>query len=480
MAEPIVDLFAAETAAQLAWTWYLLKPRLAEVSPLIPERIRLEIDRRVLTPCLTRDDFGWMGLSHRNPVNNWNPWINSNWLACALLIEMDEKRRLAAVAKILRSLDRFLDGYHDDGGCDEGPSYWFRAGASLFDNLDLLDSASKGAMNFYEVPLVREIGRYIYRAHIHGPYFTNFADAPAKVGIAADLVFRYGRAIGDPVMAAFGAWAAEEQKAGGVRSDSIGRNLPALFNVNNLRRAPRAQPLVGDVWLPGIQVMMARRKAGSAEGLYLAAQGGHNAESHNHNDVGNFMIYANGRPAIIDVGVETYTAKTFSSKRYEIWTMQSAYHNLPTVNGVMQSAGRQFRATDVSCRIDAASAEFRLDLAQAYPPEAGIQSWRRAFRFDRANNEIEITDAYSLDKAAQRITLTLMCANRPAEAAGLLKLEDNVRVRYDAAALKASIEEIPLQDGRLRATWGERLWRVLLTAERPAQKGEFKVRVSQT
>ncbi|WP_092282222.1 hypothetical protein [Caldicoprobacter faecalis] len=49
----------------------------------------------------------------------------------------------------------------------------------------------------------------------------------------------------------------------------------------------------------------------------------------------------------IDVGVETYTAKTFSSSRYEIWTMQSQYHNLPTVNGVCQQAGEQYRTIDV-------------------------------------------------------------------------------------------------------------------------------------
>ena len=105
------------------------------------------------------------------------------------------------------------------------------------------------------------------------------------------------------------------------------------------------------MWLPGIQIMAARVREGSADGLYLAAQGGHNAESHNHNDVGNFIVYANGEPAIIDVGVETYTAKTFSPQRYDIWTMQSAYHNLPTVNGVMQGAGREFEARNVDVQI---------------------------------------------------------------------------------------------------------------------------------
>ena len=128
--EPIVDLFAAETASLLAWTWYLAGDSLARVSPLVPERIRLEIDRRVLTPCLTRDNFSWMGFSG-GPPNNWNPWICPNWLTSALVMERDEARRQAAVSKILRCLDNFLNGYADDGGCDEGPGYWGRAGDSF-------------------------------------------------------------------------------------------------------------------------------------------------------------------------------------------------------------------------------------------------------------------------------------------------------------------------------------------------------------
>ncbi len=142
--EPIVDLFAAETAGLLAWTLYLLEGPLRAVSPLIPERIRLETDRRVLTPAQTRD-FSWMGFAGHS-VNNWDPWICSNWLTAALLVEREEPRRALAVYRILRCLDNFLNSYADDGGCDEGPSYWGRAGASLFDCLELLHQASSGAL----------------------------------------------------------------------------------------------------------------------------------------------------------------------------------------------------------------------------------------------------------------------------------------------------------------------------------------------
>jgi hypothetical protein len=480
--EPTVDLFAAETSAQLAWTEYLLGPLIEKAHPLIRERLYLEVDRRVLAPNLKRIDFWWMGLDPKlnRTMNNWNPWINSNWLASALLVERDPQRRLAAFGKILRSLDVFLDSYHDDGGCDEGPGYWDRAGGSLFDNLELFHSASKGAIDFYNVPLVREIGRYIYRAHIHDDWYTNFADASAQVRIGGDMVFRYGQRIGDEKMQLLGAWAAQRGGVRAARGGSLGRQLPALFNLAAIQKAPASQALVRDVWLPGIQVMTARRKEGSAEGLYLAAQGGHNAESHNHNDVGNFMVYANGSPAIIDIGVETYSAKTFSAQRYEIWTMQSAYHNLPTIGGAMQAAGREYEATEVSYKAGEAAVEFSLNIAQAWPRQAGLESWRRRFRFDRAKNGIEVLDDYSLAKPAGRITLTLMTPCVVTESgAGELKLADKVKVLFDGGALKPVIEEIKVTDGRLRPVWGERLFRILLTAEKPPAKGTFRVRVVQ-
>jgi len=475
--EPVVDLFAAETGSLLAWTTYLLEPQLAKISQLLPRRIYREVGRRILTPNLQRDDFWWMGFGDRS-VNNWNPWINSNWLTCALLLERDDSRRVAAVHKILRSLDRFLDGYPDDGGCDEGPGYWGRAGASLFDCLELLRSASAGAIDFYSMPLVREIGRYIYRVHIYDDYFINFADASAIVHVPADLVFRYGRRIGDEKMQALGCFAFQHHNRTG-RIESIGRQLPALFDLEFLRAAAQTQPLLRDAWLSGIQVMAARCNENSAKGLYLAAKGGHNAESHNHNDVGNFIVYADGRPAIIDVGVGTYTAKTFSAHRYDIWTMQSAYHNLPTIDGVMQGAGRQFAAGEVSYRASGAAAEFALNIEHAWPSEAGLAAWHRTLRLERRQNEIEVLDRYVLSKDAARITLTLMTPRKPDGVAGELLLPPDVVVSYDARGLKPIIEEIRIEDGHLKSVWGECLYRVLLTSEQPPLQGTFALRIHQ-
>lgn len=487
-AEPIVDLFAAETGESLAWTDYLLGEQLDKVSPMIRKRILLEMDRRILTPCLTREDFGWMGFAGGR-VNNWNPWCNASWLTCTLLVEPDADRRIAAVAKIVHSLDHFLDAYADDGGCDEGPGYWGRAGASLFDCLELLHGATGGQIDVYDRPLIQEIGRYIYRVHIADDTFVNFADASAQAHPPAELVYRYGKRIGDHRLAAFGAYLRSREQGGfaGAKDYTVGRYLSEIFHAAELDAVRASAPLPRDVWLDGIKVMTARCREGTSDCYFVAAKGGHNAESHNHNDVGNFIVYMNGRPILIDIGVETYSRKTFSSQRYEIWTMQSAWHNLPTIDGTMQSPGGQFAAKDVQYEADDDHAQLRLDIASAYPRDAGLKSWVRTVRLNRGRH-VAISEEYSLDKAVGRITLSLVTPCKVSEPEnGRLLLETVnpdeppvvMQVVYDGAKLKSTVETVPVEDARLRAVWPERLTRILLRADKPAMEDMWTVRIER-
>jgi hypothetical protein len=220
--------------------------------------------------------------------------------------------------------------------------------------------------------------------------------------------------------------------------------------------------------------MAARIEQGSTKGLYLAAEAGNNGKSHNHNDVGNFIVYANGEPAIIDVGVETYTAKTFGPHRYELWTMQSAFHNCPTIDGVMQSPGRQFAAAAVTC----SPGELHMDIAGAYPQESKLKSWQRGIKLDRATNQIEINDTYALTQSAREITLTLMTPCKVTQESGYLALENKVRVAYDPSLIPA-IEQIKLDDANLKRVWGDRVYRILLKAQNPPQSAQWKLHITQ-
>jgi len=492
--EPTVDLFAAETVALLAWTLYLLGGRLDTVSPQVRARILAESKRRVLDPCLARDDFWWMSFDPgAHAINNWNPWINSNWITAVLLLEPDSARRVTAIHKILRSLDVFLGTYAEAGGCDEGPGYWGRAAASLFDCLDLLHSATGGGIDVWHKAKVQNMGRFIYRTHISGTYFVNFADASAVNRPVPSLVYRYGKAIDDQDMMAFGVWL-----QGGLPGDigkqesTLARILPALFRVPTLLDVEAAEPQPRDAWFDGIQVMVARDQAGSADGFFVAAKGGHNNESHNHNDVGNFVVYVDGKPVMVDAGVETYRRQTFSPQRYEIWTMQSGCHTLlPTVDGVMQAPGGTFAARDVVYGLGEDMAQLSMDLAGAYPPEAKLRSWQRVIRLNRGA-DVEITDTYVLAESVSEIVLGVLTPCTVELGEGEVRLvaaqfgpddlnrtSGSVTLAYPAAVTDVSVERVPITDTRLGGVWGDDLTRVVFRVVAPSQQGSWTWRIAQ-
>jgi hypothetical protein len=463
---PGVDLWIGETVGLLAWTVYLLGTELDEVSPLIRERILYEADRRVLTPCRERDFF-WM-----KGKGNWNPWITSNWLMAVLLLEQDDLKRISAINKIFDSLDYFLQHYPGDGGCDEGPGYWRHAAASLYDCLEILSSASKGRINIFDQELIKNMGRYIYRVHIAEQFFMNFADSPAKILLPAELLLRYGKSINDPGLVEFGSSIVQLDDY--ILSGNLYRQLAALFNttVDGPSSTITKPPLPRDVWLEKLQVMAARSKNGEKAGLFLGAKGGSNGEGHNHNDVGNFLVYANGVPVIIDVGPEIYTAKNSSLQRYDIWTMQSGFHNLPTIGGIMQHAGKKYAAKEVFYHSEDKFAQLSMDIAGAYSPEAGLSTWKRTVCLKRGS-DITVTDSYHLLKPASELYLSLMTPCLVHQVTpGVLKLTDDnlmspIEIRFEREKWQFFSENIPLTDKNLTSVWGEQLTRILLKTNHP-------------
>ena len=492
IAEPIVDLFAGESAVTVAWTLYLLGPELDRVSPQLRRRAEFELQRRILRPVLDRDDFGWMALSVTSPdrrPNNWTPWISASVLTTTLLSEPDASRRVRTVHKMLRSLDGFLKFYPSDGSCDEGPGYWGRAGGSLLDCLDLLHSATDGKLDVYTEPLVQEIGRFIYRAYIGGDYFVPIGDCSARLQPERGVVFRYGKCIHDPNLKALAAYGASVKSV--LQDTFMGRRLNEVFDAGEILSAnPSSPPLLREVWLGSfdLQLMTARSRAGSTDGLYVAAWGGHNAQSHNHNDVGNFIIFDNSQPVFVDAGAPTYTAQTFSSKRYDHWAFQSAFHNLPTINGIMQSAGRQFAARAVVCETNELVAQLQMDIAPAYPPAAKVKSWLRTVRLHRGR-DVEITEAFELSEISGETTLNLLT---PLEAdtsqSGQVILHGitqsgpsppGLRLEYDATKLAPTVDRIPMTDARLAKSWGTSLNHLVLHARSGASKDTWTLRLTE-
>lgn len=490
--EQVVDLGAGETAALISWIDYLLGTELDTVSPVIRTRITHEIQNRILEPCLNRADFWWMAWDTQgHPINNWNPWIVANWISSALLIEKDPELRARHVEKAQRVLDIFINSYPADGGCDEGPSYWGRAGASMFEALDWMYGASAGRISIFDEPLIANMGRYILTAHVGGGWYKNFADANARSFVDGALTYRYGKAVGDDELAAFGAYLWQQQhQAFTPNLGSIGRVLPDLFLAAELANVPAKDPLPRDGWLPDLQIMTARDQAGTTDGLYVTAKGGHNDESHNHNDVGSFIAYLDGLPLIIDVGPEIYTAKTFSDQRYEIWTMRSSWHNVPLINGIEQAPGRSFAASDVRHEASDEMAVFKLNLAAAYPADSGIQEWHRTITLHRGTR-LKISENFELDNTNE--VAVHLVTNRPIEIVNdksgqpaFLKLgrfpgSDSGReamITWGQNDVNVRITNFEVTDSRLLGVWGDQVSRIEFVKTSPESRDAMSVTIA--
>ncbi|MBY5420343.1 heparinase (plasmid) [Rhizobium leguminosarum] len=451
--QPVVDLFAAETAALLATVVALLRDELDGISPEITARVEREIEIRILSPYLDRH-FWWMGRGEER-MNNWTAWISQNVLLTVFSLKTDQPTRHAVVKKALGSLDAFLKDYAEDGACEEGVLYYRHAALCLHGALTILDTVAPGLFGrFWQQPKIRNMAEYIAYMHVAGRYYFNFADSSAVVEPCSAREYLFGRAVGSEMLAEFAA---------SDRAASDNPHLPGEWNLwyrvqellagPTLPAAAPPHPASGrDIFYPGIGLFIAR------DGQFsLAVKGGNNGEGHNHNDVGSVTLYKNGRPFLIDVGVETYTAKTFSARRYEIWTMQSTFHNLPTFAGVMQSAGEAFGARDVEVGFDEGSARISLDISGAYPPEAQLHSYRRVVSLLRGRH-VEIVDTYDGGKPA---VLSLMTCLAPTAGPDRIDLADLGSIFVEGAG-EIEIDEIVVDDARLRSAWPEKIYRLRL------------------
>ena len=510
--EPIVALFSAETGSLLAAVLTVVGPQLDDFSPMVAERIRHEILHRLITPFLERDDFWWIGLTEKE-VNNWTPWIVASLLSALLGLEPSLDMMRAVMRKGTDCISRFLDVYADDGGCDEGASYWSHAAGSLFDAADLLRHLTAGGLDLLSLPKVREMGRYLSRVHIDSGWFVNYADGPAwNEQASPQLVFRFGEAIGDERLEALGVDLFRTLTPGPfdpMRYRYAGRGIWSLLYSRALRESRARYSPVSEAWMPGIQVVTARAgdRRGNRRGLFFSAKGGDNHESHNHNDVGSFVLFLDGRPVIIDPGVEEYTSKTFSEDRYTIWTMRSAYHNLPVINGSEQrpdSAGDPHPAADVGVELSKDAVRFSLDLAPAYPP-CGVHSWQRTYTLERGSHPaltvVEAIRASRLPSAAELVFMTwreprvtadgfTVAAGNAVPAGGRASADapgqpDEAQVSLvmgpcrNARVGKPIVERIAIDDQRLEKVWGSGIYRVVVPVHDIGEKAEIGYTIAE-
>ena len=520
-----VDLFNAETASMLSWTLYMIGAQIDKKERGLCDSVRSEITYRFLHPTLYNKQ-GW-----KANANNWNTWITTNWLQTALICggglrqkasyrqsnaadEIDERRK--TFEGIKQCMRTFLKGYPDDGGCEEGVGYWDCAGGSFFESLYFMQfapSGAQGGLSASDVQLqldeaqrekVAAMGRFITSMYVDDLNFVNFSDAQAHNVPNINILFPYGAYLHDEPMMQLAAYVAEKYhymehpstlflKSGNY--PKLGRELMLLSMLDKLRATKAVQPRTKDAYLANSQIMVA-----SNEDWLVAAKGGNNAESHNHNDIGNFIVYHHAQPVIIDLGRDTYTSQSFGNRRFELMNCRSAYHNVPLVNGCEQKDGKAYRAHQVSYVANDSLSSIAMNLEKAYPVDAHVEAWRRTISLDRAKSEVRIEENFQVDAASSQESesqsasskmtgcqssatqIVLMTFGKPilASSGRILLQEGNAALEYDAHQLTASVEKVQMADGIMKTQWKDNVYRITLQRKDEKQVDGKQVDGKQT
>jgi hypothetical protein len=155
--------------------------------------------------------------------------------------------------------------------------------------------------------------------------------------------------------------------------------------------------------------------------------------------------------------------------------MQSGYHNVPIINGVMQKDGREFEAKDIVSR----PGFFSADISGAYPEEASVSRWVRSYKVK--GESLEISDSFTLDELKSPNEIVFMAWGKVSHAKDgqvSIKVADvEASLEYPAADFDAVIEPITLNDPKIIEMWGREIVRIRLVAEKLQKKSTYKFRI---
>lgn len=395
-----IDLGAVRTAWNMATIDYWLAEKL---SPECRRLIASELERRIFTPFEQAVKTGNPRLGWVTTTNNWNAVCLAGVVGAALENIPSPERRGFFVAAAEKYIQYFLQGFTPDGYCSEGIGYW-NYGFGHFTLLgETLYQATKGQLDLFALPGVEQIALFGYRMEMAPDIYPAFADCsvgsrPGAV-LSAYLSRRFDLGLKDLEKRYLGV---------GAGPDSFLPDVAIYAMPNSVVDRPASATVrrheIRD-WFSDAGIMICRPADLSPDKLAVALKGGHNAEHHNHNDVGSFVVALAGETPLLDPGAEVYTARTFSSHRYESKVLNSYGHPVPVVAGQLQRTGSQARAKVLETQFTDQADVYRIDITSAYSV-AELKSLVREFRYERqgrgrliVTDHVEMTSPQSFEEA---------------------------------------------------------------------------------
>jgi len=386
-----IDLGSSAFSWSLATADYLLADKL---SPEIRRLIRDNLNRRIFGPYQDmvlgkRQQNWWL-----TGTNNWNAVCLANVTGSALAVLDSPRQRAFFIAAAENYSKHFLEGFTDDGYCSEGLGYWNYGFGYYVMLSEMIYQATGGKVDLLQNKKAQKAATFGTNIEIINGVYPAFADCSINAQPSSKLMYFLSRRLGF----ALRSWEQiDPVSAGGSLYQSMMYSYPNSASRALLSQGSSQGPGIRS-WFDKAGVLISRPGPNSSSRLAVALKGGHNQEHHNHNDVGSFVVVLDDEPLLIDPGGEIYTARTFSSRRYESDVLNSFGHPVPIVAGKLQETGRQSQGRVISRNFTDSTDTLVLDISSAYDvPE--LRKLERKFVYSRiGKGSLSVTDEVTFSR----------------------------------------------------------------------------------
>ena len=419
----VIDLFAAETGFALA-----------EIYALLEDVLSVRIKERILSCVRERIIYSYL----KRPVPFWWEQATNNWAAVcggsvggAFFQFGTEAEISEALPRLLETMDCYLTGFEADGACTEGLMYWNYGFGYFTYFADLLRQHTAGKIDLFDNEKVKNIALFHQKAFMVNNRTVSFSDSELESGYFFGLMhFLYNEYDGIEVPPV--AYAAT------LGDDHCFRLAPILRQYAWYDPAVKTARQKKNVYypLPDAQWYINRRPPFS-----VAAKGGHNGESHNHNDIGSIIVYKGSQNPLCDIGVGFYSQQYFhADTRYDFLCNSARGHSVPIVNGILQHEGKTYCGTVLSQD----ETHFSVDISAAYPIDT-LRSLVR--RTEVKKSGVTICDTYAFDAQPTSIVERFVTMMKPTRRGNTLLLGQSTLHFGDDVAYSVSKDIHTFHDG---------------------------------
>ena len=317
-------------------------------------------------------------------VNNHIPWmVHGSGLMALLLLEEDPLFE-EVLEKCVFHLRRYLDWINPDGSTDEGGRYWMwgiKQAAHLMDalrvNADRLPKRLQWeqAAKLYKHKPATSDGSPLKKTAYFPLYciqrtqmVVDFGDTPVmSAGPMQSLFYWFAR-----------MWRNNHFQWQGDQVTDTDPMACVWYDPTVPAKAPDDIPVSKAFHGAGWGIV--RSDLTNPDGFLLAIRTGDNNKSHQHYDLGTFILRAFGRGLIIDSGLPEYSIAYWSGQNN--YKRSTLGHNCILVDGKGQRKGAQNRAAITRLQDFGDTKYLAVD---AHCPSNGIELHRRLFAMDLTN-----------------------------------------------------------------------------------------------